>query len=280
MPFAVARFRDSAIASTRSPEEVLAAIMLWSASWHQVPAASLPATDAELAQLAGYGRGVRDFTRVKRGATHGLVLCADGRYWHAVVAAKAAFAWNRKLEERHRKACDRRRKFNAERRARGEVDLPLPSAPHRLVQDADQPRWHYVDSNGNQVCSNRKAPPIPPETDADSAGIPASKGKGTIKGVEEVQNRQAPFGAADRRDQPINGNGHHAIKATRLPADWRLPDEWRQWAQDAHGVESQRAVRMSLAFRDYWVAKPGRGGVKLDWQATWRNWVRREVGDA
>lgn len=30
------------------------------------------------------------------------------------------------------------------------------------------------------------------------------------------------------------------------------------------------------AFRDYWIAKPGKDGVKLDWTATWRNWVRNE----
>lgn len=27
-------------------------------------------------------------------------------------------------------------------------------------------------------------------------------------------------------------------------------------------------------FRDYWHAKAGKDGRKLDWQATWRNWVR------
>ena len=28
-------------------------------------------------------------------------------------------------------------------------------------------------------------------------------------------------------------------------------------------------------FRDYWIAQPGQKGVKTDWDATWRNWVRR-----
>lgn len=30
------------------------------------------------------------------------------------------------------------------------------------------------------------------------------------------------------------------------------------------------------AFRDYWISKPGKDGVKLDWTATWRNWVRKQ----
>jgi len=30
------------------------------------------------------------------------------------------------------------------------------------------------------------------------------------------------------------------------------------------------------SFSDYWTAKAGKDGVKLDWFATWRNWVRGE----
>lgn len=33
---------------------------------------------------------------------------------------------------------------------------------------------------------------------------------------------------------------------------------------------------VAAEFRDYWSAQPGQRGVKLDWEATWRNWVRRQ----
>ncbi len=29
-------------------------------------------------------------------------------------------------------------------------------------------------------------------------------------------------------------------------------------------------------FRDFWISKSGATAIKLDWQATWRNWVRNE----
>ena len=29
---------------------------------------------------------------------------------------------------------------------------------------------------------------------------------------------------------------------------------------------------------DYWISKPGKDGLKLDWRATFRNWVRSEKG--
>jgi hypothetical protein len=37
--------------------------------------------------------------------------------------------------------------------------------------------------------------------------------------------------------------------------------------------------RLADGFRDYWIAQPGAKGVKLDWDATWRNWVRNQTID-
>jgi len=33
-------------------------------------------------------------------------------------------------------------------------------------------------------------------------------------------------------------------------------------------------------FCDYWAAKAGSGATKVDWNATWRNWIRRAGEDA
>jgi hypothetical protein len=40
------------------------------------------------------------------------------------------------------------------------------------------------------------------------------------------------------------------------------------------GFSDAQAQREFDKFRDFWIAKPGAGGVKLDWQATLRNWLR------
>lgn len=66
-------------------------------------------------------------------------------------------------------------------------------------------------------------------------------------------------------------------RGTRLPPDWVLPDEWRA---DALAVDQRLASALdSIAakFRDYWISTPGARGVKLNWRATWRNWVRRDA---
>ena len=101
LPIDVRRLRDSRLVASRKPEEVLAALILWCAAWHQVPAGSLPDNDEELANLAGYGRGIRDFRRVKAGALHGFKRCSDGRLYHPVLAEKAIAEWDALVHRSH-----------------------------------------------------------------------------------------------------------------------------------------------------------------------------------
>lgn len=68
-----------------------------------------------------------------------------------------------------------------------------------------------------------------------------------------------------------------AVRATRLPTDWQLPVEWEDWALAEHASWTREGVRhVADRFRDYWLAQGGANARKVDWQATWRNWVRRE----
>ena len=51
MPLDVLRLRDSDLAALANGEEFKAAVLLWCAAWHQVPAASLPNDDRLLARF-------------------------------------------------------------------------------------------------------------------------------------------------------------------------------------------------------------------------------------
>lgn len=62
-------------------------------------------------------------------------------------------------------------------------------------------------------------------------------------------------------------------KATRLPEDWSLPRAWGQWAISESYAEAVIRVEAEK-FRDYWISKSGKDAAKLDWFATWRNWLR------
>lgn len=155
MPLDVVRFRDCGLVSDFEAEEALAAILLWSASWHQVPASSLPDSDKQLSKLAGYGKGVRDYLKIKAGSLHGFIKCSDGLWYHGVVAEKAAEGWNAKIKEEHKRACDRQRKANKERKDRHEPELAMPAHPPLLsnVPANGIPCWRYRDSDGNELDS-------------------------------------------------------------------------------------------------------------------------------
>jgi len=68
-----------------------------------------------------------------------------------------------------------------------------------------------------------------------------------------------------------------AARGTRLPDDWRPPDDWLRWALDQRPEWGPEVVcEVAAAFADHWRALPGKDGRRVDWLATWRNWVRRE----
>jgi hypothetical protein len=67
-------------------------------------------------------------------------------------------------------------------------------------------------------------------------------------------------------------------RATRLPKPFALPDDWRQFCR-AERPELD-PDRVAAKFADYWHGVSGKGGRKLDWLATWRNWVRDERAPA
>jgi hypothetical protein len=102
MPLQVARLRDSNIVVVASGEAFRAAVLLWCAAWHQVPAASLPKDERLLASLAGFGRDQKSWKAVADDALHGFLECSDGRLYHPVIAEKAIEADSKRRVQRKR----------------------------------------------------------------------------------------------------------------------------------------------------------------------------------
>jgi hypothetical protein len=112
MPLDVKRLRDSETASKTDAEAFRAAVLLWCAAWHQVPAASLPDDEHELAKFAGFGRTIKEWRKVRDQALRGFVKHSDGRLYHLVVAQKAITSWISKLQQRHVSECAKLKKWN------------------------------------------------------------------------------------------------------------------------------------------------------------------------
>lgn len=173
MPLDVIRLRDSDLAATESPDACWAAVLLWCASWHQVPAASLPDDDRVLANLAGFGRVVKEWQKLKSGALRGWVKCSDGRLYHPVIAEKAIEAWRGKQERQWRTECARIKKHAQ----RHEIPYLPPEFNQWLSDGCPQGQVLHVPRDIN----NNPQGQVPDVPDL-SLGKTTPKGKGQGKG--------------------------------------------------------------------------------------------------
>ena len=77
---------------------------------------------------------------------------------------------------------------------------------------------------------------------------------------------------ATNNHKPITNNQEKKTLGKRLASDFSFPKEWEEFCQQIRPELSP--VKTFDQFKDYWIAQAGQKGVKLDWFATWRNWVR------
>jgi hypothetical protein len=108
---------------------------------------------------------------------------------------------------------------------------------------------------------------------------------------EETQGRDSPPEAAPlggtphdngalfgMPDQEIDHGRKQTGRGSRLEADWQPPAEVWDFGRSL-GLDEREVADELDRFRDYWIAKPGKDGRKLDWCATFRNWLRRTADD-
>ena len=110
-----------------------------------------------------------------------------------------------------------------------------------------------------------------------------------IKSEKASASAKARWGKKDANALPTQSNSnatHNTLPDTnntepktqkkklgsRLAQDWILSDDWEYWANKQRPELNAKLV--ADQFKDYWIAQPGQKGLKLDWEATWRNWVR------
>lgn len=187
MPLDVARLRDSDLASDESPEACWAAVLLWAASWHQVPAASMPDNDNWIAKQAGYaqrGKIAKEWTGVRPGAMRGWLLCSDGRYYHPVVAEKAIDAWKSKLEQRWRSECGRIKKHNQ----RHQTAIPCPEFDAWIEAGRPQGQPLFVPGDTPDLLGDKPR---------DSGSKRQREGQGQGQGQRKRKGAKAPLSADD-----------------------------------------------------------------------------------
>jgi hypothetical protein len=88
----------------------------------------------------------------------------------------------------------------------------------------------------------------------------------------EANNPPNATPIATNNHKPITNNQEKKTLGKRLASDSCLTKEWEDFC-----VEQRPELNPTKTFdqfKDYWIAQAGQKGVKLDWFATWRNWVR------
>lgn len=103
---------------------------------------------------------------------------------------------------------------------------------------------------------------------ADHHPSPDKEGPQTPKEITLIQDNPSPpkGGSAPQPAKQIRG--------CRLQGDWQPSPAEVDFAV-SEGMSREAIRREAEKFRDYWAARAGAGGVKTDWPATWRNWIRK-----
>jgi len=96
----------------------------------------------------------------------------------------------------------------------------------------------------------------------------AKRRENSTKRVPSVNEATPNHKPLTTNHKPIEKNK----RGSRLPQDFFFPKEWCDFIVEQR--PELNAQKTFDQFKDYWIAQAGQKGVKLDWFATWRNWVR------
>ena len=141
---------------------------------------------------------------------------------------------------------------------------------HRKKMQGERSRKGNAKRWGGDPSSDPE--PIPPAPSNDSAGDTQTILEGQHK---ESPNDPAEIARDRDRDRDRELKKEPSLRSGRVheATGSRLPDEWQPSEPGYDGATPGTLAK----FRDYWRAQPGAKGRKADWDATWRNWCRRDA---
>lgn len=140
--------------------------------------------------------------------------------------------------------------------------------------------WLRITEEGLQVPSyeehngpTAKRRALDTKRKAESRGD-ATPSPESVRCMSALDADKAPTREEEIRKDSSSLRSEERQRATRLPPGWTLPHEWANFCRTER--PDLDPAKTAERFADYWWAKPGAQGRKLDWCATWRNWVRNE----
>ena len=244
----------------RNPEALGYAVILWMAAWHQVPAASLPNDDVELARLAGFGRFVDQWLKVRDDVLKGFDLYSDGRLYHPYLAERAIAAWDKSFQRI--KAAKAR--WNKE-----------PTKKQQVSEESETENNDH-DADAMQLECN------------DDANAMQMHDKSKVKESKRKKDNPPLSPLAGGNDETPNAELDIANLETPLPLQkgWMQDPRIKQAFTDVmtdYELQATPTLWKFVAggFVDYWTGLDPRAkkARKVDWVATFRNWTRKAAND-
>ncbi|WP_273790027.1 hypothetical protein, partial [Bartonella sp. ML70XJBT] len=208
----------------------------------------------------------------------GHIICLDdGRLWCPDVEEelKNSDETLNKFAERAAKAANTRKHKNQDDSSRKPQDsLRGLEDSSRSLQDSSS---GYNNNNINNIYKKNKTIVLS-KKEIDFEDLETSDLVDEPTEVAAVESQPEQIEAGVENQPPIHEQENvskkpkrsKANRGCRLPADFEPDYDFAL----AEGLSPER-IKIEIAkFRDYWRSKAGANATKIDWQATWRNWVR------
>lgn len=238
MPLDVERLRRSKawILCKRQPELAFYMLNLWSASWHEIPAASLEDDDDVLADAAMCD--VKKWRKIKDILLRGWIKCSDGRLYHPVVAEKALSAWDRRT-----KATRKGRDGAAKRWANAAGNPPTNAAAIVEAKPADSKGEGEGKGKGEEEASaslRSAGAAAPPADEARKPPDPATQlwREGLAILANLTKRGDTPCRKALGKMLDAIGGDHAALMAILRKAETEQPDGPIAWIRAAINSQS------------------------------------------
>lgn len=137
------------------------------------------------------------------------------------------------------------------------------------------PNGWYNDRCEAEIESYRKSTTQKSIAGKASAAARATKREQAINGITTAVEQT--LNGTPTNQEPITKNQKPKSSVARGS---RITEGWMPSQEDATFCKTERPdlrpSEVAKRFYDHWIAQPGEKGRKLDWSATWRNWVRNE----
>ncbi|WP_019218693.1 DUF1376 domain-containing protein [Bartonella florencae] len=212
-------------------------------------------------------------------STGHIIRLADGRLWNLDVEAELNDSVGK--SEAASKAVSARWKKSKEKN----VKCNTESIQHKYGNDTDSIRNEYesdtetIPYNINNNIYNKKTNTIVlAKKEIGSENLETNEQVDEPIEGDTLQSQSEQIEAVETKQPPIHEQENisqtakqaKANRGCRLPADFKPDYDFAL----TEGLPPER-IKVEIAkFRDYWRSKAGANATKIDWQATWRNWVR------